>query len=119
MTHWRFGSAGLKDKHVGDHADPRSVAACRERGYDLSAFRCREISPDDFLSSDLILAMDRDNLAQLLSRCPAGASAAIRLFLRDAEVPDPYYGESDGFTLMMDQIERGARELLRGPAVSP
>ena len=62
---WQFSSAGLKDKHVGDTADPRSIEACAQRGYDLSAFRCREISAADFARHDLILAMDRDNLAQL------------------------------------------------------
>jgi protein-tyrosine-phosphatase len=34
------------------------------------------------------------------------------LFLGDREVPDPYYGEADGFALMMDQIEAGGRRLL-------
>ena len=118
LSGWQFGSAGLKDKHVGDRADPRSVEACSQRGYDLSAFRCREISAEDFLRSDLILAMDRDNLAQLLGRRPPGVNVPIELFLGDAEVPDPYYGESDGFALMMEQIERGALELLRRSAVS-
>ncbi|NDF87145.1 MAG: low molecular weight phosphotyrosine protein phosphatase, partial [Gammaproteobacteria bacterium] len=48
VSGWQFGSAGLKDKHVGDTADPRSITACAERGYDLSAFRCRQISDADF-----------------------------------------------------------------------
>ena len=60
----RFSSAGLKDKHVGDTADPRTIAACSARGYDLGEFRCREISAADFASSDLILAMDHDNVTQ-------------------------------------------------------
>lgn len=107
-----FSSAGLKDKHAGDTADPRTIEACAKRGYDLGAFRCREITEADFLQSDLILAMDQENLAQLRARRPAGTKAKIELFLGDAEVPDPYYGEADGFTLMMDQIEAGARRLL-------
>lgn len=107
-----FSSAGLKDKHVGDTADPRTIEACAARGYDLGAFRCREISAADFAASDLILAMDRDNLRQLEERRPAGSKVRIELFLGDREVPDPYYGEADGFALMMDQIEAGARRLL-------
>ena len=107
-----FGSAGLKDKHVGDTADPRTIEACAARGYDLGDFRCREIGPQDFASSDLILAMDRDNLRQLEERRPAGAGVRIELFLGDREVPDPYFGEADGFAVMMDQIEAGARRLL-------
>lgn len=111
---WQFSSAGLKDKHVGDTADPRSVEACAVRGYDLSAFRCREITDDDYRVHDVILAMDRDNASQLESRRPAGNSTPISLFLGDREVPDPYYGESDGFSLMMTQIEEGVRTLLSG-----
>jgi protein-tyrosine phosphatase len=107
-----FGSAGLKDKHVGDTADPRTIAACEARGYDLGAFRCREIGSDDFASTGLVLAMDRDNLRQLEARRPPGSSVRIELFLGDREVPDPYFGASDGFDLMMDQIEAGARRLL-------
>ncbi len=82
---WRFGSAGLKDKHAGDTADPRTIEACAARGYDLGDFRCREIAERDFLESDLILAMDQENLAQLRARRPAGTKARIELFLGDDE----------------------------------
>lgn len=107
-----FASAGLKDKHVGDTADPRTIAACAARGYDLGAFRCREIDAAEFAASDLILAMDRDNLRQLEERRPPGNTSRIELFLGDREVPDPYFGAADGFDLMMDQVEAGARRLL-------
>lgn len=109
---WTFASAGLKDTHVGDTADPRTISACAQRGYDLSAFRCRQIVDDDFRTHDAILAMDRDNLAQLEARRPVGSTIPIRLFLGDREVPDPYYGEADGFAAMMSQIEEGVRALL-------
>lgn len=108
-----FSSAGLKDKHVGDTADPRTIDACRARGYDLGSFRCREITPQDFAASDLILAMDADNLAQLEARRPQGNATPIRLFLGTTEVPDPYYGGEDGFATMMDLIEAGAERLIQ------
>jgi protein-tyrosine phosphatase len=107
-----FSSAGLKDKHAGDTADPRTIEACAARGYDLGNFRCREITAEDFAQSDVILAMDRDNLEQLDARRPPGIAVRIELFLGDREVPDPYFGEADGFELMMDQIEAGTRRLL-------
>jgi protein-tyrosine phosphatase len=108
-----FASAGLKDKHAGDTADPRTIEACQARGYDLGAFRCREITDRDYADCDLILAMDRDNLVQLEARRPVGNVTPIRLFLGDAEVPDPYYGGTDGFASMMDQVEAGAERLIR------
>jgi protein-tyrosine phosphatase len=108
----RFASAGLKDKHAGDTADPRSIEACRARGYSLEGFRCREITAQDFADADLILAMDRENLAALEARRPTGNATPIRLFLGEHEVPDPYFGAADGFDAMMDQIEAGAAALL-------
>lgn len=111
---WEFSSAGLKDKHVGDTADPRSIEACAVRGYDLKAFRCRQITERDFEIFDLILAMDRDNQSQLESLRPVGAVTPIRMFLGDREVPDPYYGGADGFVVMMDLIESGVRALIAG-----
>jgi len=107
-----FASAGLKDKHAGDTADPRTIQACSARGYDLAGFRCREITAQDFAESDLVLAMDRENLAALEARRPAGNRTPIRLFLGEREVPDPYFGDADGFGSMMDQIEAGAAALL-------
>ena len=56
--------------------------------------------------------MDRDNVAQLEQRRPPGDTTRIELFLGDREVPDPYFGAEDGFGVMMDQIEAGARRLL-------
>lgn len=109
---WQFSSAGLKDKHAGDTADPRSIEACEARGYDLGAFRCREITPKDFEIHDLILAMDRDNLQQLEARRPLGVRVPIQLFLGDEEVPDPYYGGEEGFVTMMQLIEGRITELL-------
>ena len=107
-----FASAGLEDRHVGGTADPRTIAALEARGYDLGGFRCREIGAEDFAATDLILAMDRDNLRQLEERRPAGSAVRIELFLGDREVSDPHFGEADGFAVMMDQIEAGARRLL-------
>jgi protein-tyrosine phosphatase len=104
-------SAGLKDKHVGDTADPRTIEALTARGYRLEGFRCREIAAADF-DADVILAMDRDNLTQLEARKPAGARARLALFLDPEEVPDPYYGAEDGFGAMMDLIEGGVRRRL-------
>jgi protein-tyrosine phosphatase len=112
MAGWEFASAGLKDKHAGDRADPRSIELCRRHGYDLSAFRCREITAADYGASDLILAMDRDNLAQLEARRPPGNATPIRLFLGESEVPDPYFGGVDGFDSMLALVEEGIRSLL-------
>lgn len=112
-----FGSAGLKDKHAGGRADPRTVQVCATAGYQLGNFRCRQITAADYATQDLILAMDRDNLAELLATQPADSHARIKLFLGDREVPDPYFGPADGFNEMIRLIETGIQQLLaRFPA---
>lgn len=106
-------SAGLKDKHVGDPADPRTIEECARRGYDLAAFRCRQIDAADFAESDRIFAMDRSNLDALVAMKPPGSRATIELLLGDAEVPDPYFGGVDGFVIAIDLIEARVVTLLR------
>ncbi len=107
-------SAGLKDKHAGGPPDPRTIAACAERGYTLDGFLCREITPVDYAVADVILAMDADTLSALEMRRPDGNDTEIRRFLGDIDVPDPYYGGDDGFVGMMDLIESGMARLIDG-----
>ena len=111
-------SAGTAGYHVGEAPDPRMRAAAARRGYDLEALRARIVEPADFERFDLILAMDRENLAVLHRRAPEQARERVRLFLEfspDAEpreVPDPYYGGPNGFEEVLDLVEAAARGLL-------
>jgi protein-tyrosine phosphatase len=112
-------SAGTSNYHPGSAPDRRSQAVALQRRYDLSALRARQVRAADFVESDLILAMDRSNLEQLLRRAPRGAHGRIALFLDYApeqplrEVPDPYYGGPSGFEDVLDLIELASRGLLR------
>ena len=112
-------SAGTSNYHPGAAPDRRSQAAARRRDYDLSDLRARQVVDADFANFDLILAMDRSNLQELLRRAPPGAHDRIRLFLDYApgqalrDVPDPYYAGSAGFDEVLDLIELAARGLLR------
>ncbi|WP_029009440.1 low molecular weight protein-tyrosine-phosphatase [Azospirillum halopraeferens] len=111
-------SAGTTDYHAGEPPDPRSRSAARRRGVDLSDLRARAVTEQDFHTFDYVLAMDRGHLARLRHLAPDGAAATVRLFLDYApeaprrEVPDPYYGQGDHFTEVLDLVEAGARGLL-------
>jgi protein-tyrosine phosphatase len=112
-------SAGTSNYHPGSPPDRRSQAVARQRDYDLSGLRARQVCAEDFATFDLILAMDRNNLQELLRMAPPGARGRIQLFLDYApeqplrEVPDPYYGGPGGFDEVLDLIELAARGLLR------
>jgi protein-tyrosine phosphatase len=111
-------SAGTHGYHVGEPPDVRTQKAAAKRGYDLSGLRARRVKDADFLRFDLILAMDRDNLALLRQACPADQQHRLALFLAYAsgidqdEVPDPYYGGPEGFERVLDLIEAGAIGLI-------
>lgn len=116
----RVDSAGTAAHHAGEPPDPRTQAAARARGYELGALRARQVVPEDFAAFDLMLAMDRANLKRLrqLSDALPASRARLELFLEFArhpsrhEVPDPYYGGSDGFEDVLDLVEDASRRLL-------
>ncbi|MCI1193772.1 low molecular weight phosphotyrosine protein phosphatase [Calidifontimicrobium sp. SYSU G02091] len=111
-------SAGTHGWHAGEPPDPRAQAHGARRGYDLAPLRARRVQATDFGRFDLILAMDRDNLAHLLELRPPGAGARVELLMRFArrhavdEVPDPYYGAADGFERVLDLVEDACEGLL-------
>jgi protein-tyrosine phosphatase len=112
-------SAGTGDWHIGQPPDARSVQTALKRGYDLSYLRARQISAQDFSRFDYILAMDRANLSDLQSLQPAHFSGHVALFLDYAgnqplrEVPDPYYGEGEGFERVLQLVEQASAGLLQ------
>lgn len=104
-------SAGTHDYHAGEGADPRAVAAGRNRGYDLTEHRARQIAADDFMRCEFVLAMDRTNLAHLHRLAPTASAGRLALLLEFApdvgveEVPDPYYGGAQAFERALDLID--------------
>lgn len=90
-------SAGTEGYHVGDAADPRSIAIAEGYGYPLARHRARQVVRADFERYDYVLAMDRVNLRALERVRPDSGGVTPLLFLGDAEVPDPYYGSHADF----------------------
>lgn len=98
-------SLGTGGWHVGDGADPRALAALQRAGYDLDHV-ARQASADVLADSDLVLAMDADNLADL--RAMGVDAVLIRDFDPAAvgqDVPDPYFGGEAGFDEVVEMIQ--------------
>lgn len=93
-------SSGTGGWHVGDPMDPRAAAALRRRGYDGSAHRAQQFRTN--WERDLVLAMDSGHLADLTRR------GGVAELFAEVDVPDPYYGEDEGFDEVLDQIEKAA-----------
>lgn len=113
-------SAGTGDWHLGEPPDRRARASARHRGIELTG-RARRVETKDFERFDYLIAMDRANQRDLLRMAPDPLTKAkVVLFRnydpdspRDADVPDPYYGEGDGFETVLDICEAASLGLLR------
>lgn len=122
-------SAGTGDWHIGHPADHRASATLIEAGYELD-HRARQIDPTWMADIDLLLAMDDSNYANLevmleesgltddarpqlrMMRSYDPALAHLDAPHADLVVPDPYFGEADGFSASLAMIEKAADGLV-------
>jgi protein-tyrosine phosphatase len=114
-------SAGTGGWHAGEPPDARATDAARRRGVRLEG-AARQVTAADFDDFDLIVAMDRANLRELLALAPdEDAAEKVRLLREfdpasadagDLDVPDPYYGGERGFERVLDLVEAACRGLL-------
>jgi len=110
-------SAGTGGWHAGEPPDARAIAAARRNGADVAHLRARKVTRGDFDRFDHIVALDRDNLADLEAIRPAQSRATLSLLLdhapgREGEaVADPYYGGDAHFDLTWRDVAAGASGL--------
>lgn len=114
-------SAGTGDWHLGMAMDQGARAELAERGYDGSRHRARQLDGAWLDRFDLILAMDRYNLADVRAMATDEETAGYRIRLLrtfdpdtaadvsradpyQGEVPDPYHGTLEDYALSFDLI---------------
>ncbi len=116
-TRFVLDSAGCGGWHAGEPPDRRSIAVAARHGIAIDTQQARKLTAEDFDRFDLILGMDRDNVAYLTKQKPRGTKARIALYLEDAlgeakNVPDPYYGSEADFQKVYDLCDRASDALL-------
>ena len=109
-------SAATSGWEVGSAPDPRSMAIAAHHGIDISGQRARKITPQDFHRFELILGMDRSNVADLKALAPAAMRDRVQLFLEFAQgkardVPDPYYDGPAAFAEVYRMIREASEAL--------
>jgi protein-tyrosine phosphatase len=134
-------SAGTGDWHIGHQMEGHARAELARRGYDGSAHRARQVEPSWLAGRDLILAMDRHNLADLRRMAARAGIGGDRIALFGAaggladgfpsegpdegpdeggplgdgpdglDIPDPYGGDSSDFSAVLDLIVAAARHI--------
>ncbi|WP_219415387.1 low molecular weight protein-tyrosine-phosphatase [Pseudonocardia nigra] len=111
----RVTSAGTGGWHVGSPADDRAAALLKAEGYP-DAHVARQVDAEQ-LGADLIVALDNSHRRALQAMVPEPDRVRLlRSFDPDAppgaEVPDPYYGDEDGFGRVLAMIRAAMPGLL-------
>ncbi|MFP3989276.1 low molecular weight protein-tyrosine-phosphatase [Streptomyces sp. E11-3] len=112
-------SAGTGGWHEGHGADPRTVSVLEANGYD-GGHTARQFHAEWFARLDLVIALDSGHLRALRRLAPTPADAEKVRLLRsydaaagtERDVPDPYYGEMDGFEECLEMVEAASPGLL-------
>lgn len=109
-------SAGTSRYNLGERPDPRTLKNARLHGVELN-HRARVLIEKDGEDFDLIIGMDEQNIKAAIQTLPASAHGKLKL-LRDFDpegsgiVPDPWYGNEDGFEEVYQIVNRCMKPLV-------
>ncbi|MFT6274028.1 MAG: protein-tyrosine phosphatase [Halioglobus sp.] len=114
----RVDSAGTRVSQPRQKPDARAVKVINNAGIPLTGIKARKVTVKDMARNDYIIAMDSANYERLnelysqeyghkialLPGMPAESSVV--------EVPDPYFGNLDGFVSVYDLLDDAIERLL-------
>ena len=117
MNSWvEVDSCGTSNYHIGDNADPRTIANATQHGVPIE-HRARQLTAQDLENFDFIFAMDKSNYQNIL--CLSNGKdfthkvKMMREFdsmSRGGEVPDPYHGGEKDFQEVFDMLDRSTEK---------
>ena len=92
-------SAGTAGYHIGKNPDQRSIDIANKNGVDISNYKARQFSKEDFKKFDHIYVMDNSNYKDVIDQAESiEDEKKVNLILSsNQEVPDPYYDGEKGF----------------------
>ncbi len=116
---WVVDSAGTNGFHNGEAPHHLSQKVARLNGIDISKQVSRKLTVEDFKKYDRLYAMANDVLADMKRiGGPHFKASTCTLFLEELypnqnmDVPDPWYGEEDGYTEVFELIDNTCDALL-------
>ena len=105
-------SAGTISLHQGEHPDRRAIQIANKHGVDISELRARPFKVNDFDTFDKIIVMDASNYDDVVAMARNEEDKRkVEMLLNfikpnsNQEVPDPYYGDMEGFDKVFKLID--------------
>lgn len=117
---WTVESAGTNGYHTGEAPHHLSQKVAKRNGIDISGQVSRRFSAEDFDRYDKIYAM-ADDVAMEIKRISGHKfnDSKTDYFLNELEpgsnknVPDPWYGEEDGYTEVYELIDKACDAIIK------
>jgi protein-tyrosine phosphatase len=123
LNHLFTGDAcGTSNYHIGDAPDHRTIRNSIKNDVPIS-HAARQLTNEDLIDFDLILAMDQSNYQNIFRLSMAEGNKHKIKLLRDydpheqGDVPDPYYGNEMDFQEVFDILNRSIENLIEN--ISP
>jgi protein-tyrosine phosphatase len=117
---WLVESAGTNGFHNGEAPHPLSQKVAKQNGIDISKQISRKFVPTDFEQYDKIYVMAADVMDDVKKIAGAKFDATkIDFFMNELhanenrEVPDPWYGNEDGYVKVYKLIDETCDAILR------
>ena len=116
---WEVASAGTESYHVGSAPHKYSQKICRINGIDISTQKAKRFRLSDLEEYDKIYTMSEDVYDEIVAMAGSEADISkLELFLNElkpgsnASVPDPWYGNEEGYKPVYDMIAETCRVII-------
>jgi protein-tyrosine phosphatase len=113
FTKFTVDSAGTSGGHKGQAPDKRSIAIAKKNGLDISNQKSRKLLEEDFKNFDILYVMDQSNYNDVTALASTEEEKKKVIKILDEvfpdenlDVPDPYYGGSQGFENIYRMLDR-------------
>lgn len=110
-------SCGTSNYNIGDGPDPRTLANAARNGVTMNHV-ARQISRKDFEYYDRIVVMDNQNFRNAMAVADVAHHSKIVMMrsfdpVGQGDVPDPYYGNENGFQEVFEILDRAVEGLIK------
>ena len=113
-TEFIIDSRACRTDEIGSDTHSGTKQILREKGIPFTPRSAKQIRREDYAEWDCIVAMDKENMRDLMrlsNNDPAGKIALLLSFASDdREVADPWY--TGNFSITYDDVLRGCTALL-------
>ncbi len=111
-------SAGFESYHINEHPDKRAIKIAKRHGIDISDYTCRLFTSEDFDKYNKIYVMESANYRDVryFARTDDDLDKVQYLMSmvhgKNEGVPDPYFGDEDGFERTFQMIEKACTKIV-------